>query len=381
MKILFFHNTAPDYRIPFFLKMARKVNTKFIFTSMDTNKKMYGNDIDTRKMSELNYNILPSGCNSFKEIKNEIYDSDVDIVVIPPLDNITEIIKGAYIYKLCKCTKKKTLYFWEKWEAPIDKQPVRRRIEELGLKILVKPILRNVNLFLAPGKKTREYLIQLGVNKSRIIHIHDSSEVTVCDTYDIKEKYSIQSESKIILYYGRITKKKGLDNLLKAYAGTNSEYKNRTFIIVAGDGEFKSECEKIATDLNITNILFVGYVNPDNRYLYFSQCDIFVLPGRNHNGSVEAWGLTLNEALQFGKVLISTTSVGAAYELITSKNGFIVQEDNVSELTKALLRSDSEDLKISSVIECERIFSKYNYEKMSNDILGAVNKLRKEVIK
>lgn len=380
MKVLFFHNTAPDYRIPFFIKLSQKLNIRFVFTDMNINKKVYGNNVDTVKLNKLDYGILSNKFNAFKEVKNEIYSKEVKFVVIPPLDNIKDIIKGIYIYKLCKQTGKYTFYFWEKWEAPKSKQPMKRRIKELGLKILVKPILKNVNLCLVPGEKTAEYLTKLGIKKENIMHIHDCSEAPICAVYDIKERYSISKNRKIILYYGRITRKKGLDNLLKAYAKTDNKYKNDTYIIVAGDGEFRPECEKLAKDLNIENIQFVGYVNPDYRYLYFSQCDIFVLPGRIYNGSIEAWGLTLNEALQFGKILISTTSVGAAYELITSNNGFMVQENNIDELTNALIKANSDNLKKSAFQECNKIFNKYNFEVMSNDILASISKFKNQIL-
>lgn len=379
MKILFFHNTIPDYRIPFFIKISKKADIKFAFTSIHLSKNIYGNEINKTALKKINYIALSPGFKALKEIKNEFYTNDPDIVVIQPLDNIKEIVKGYYIYMLCKQSNKKILYFWEKWEAPKNKQSFKRKIKEFMLKILIKPILRNVDLCLAPGKKTKEYFLKLGIKENNIMHIHNSSEATVCNFFNIKDKYLIPKEKSIILYYGRITKKKGLDNLLKAYSNLSDELRNKSFIIVAGDGDFKSECKKLAQDLKIKNIKFAGYVNPNNRYTFFSQSDIFVLPGRVLNGSVEAWGLTLNEALQFNKILISTTSVGAAYELITKDNGFMVKENNIQELSQAIAKAiylcSCSNCIENSIDKYNKVFQEYNYKNMSDDFVNAANKL------
>jgi glycosyltransferase involved in cell wall biosynthesis len=48
----------------------------------------------------------------------------------------------------------------------------------------------------------------------------------------------------------------------------------------------------------------------------------------------EAWGLVLNEAMQFGKPVITTDAVGSAPDLI--KNGSIVKNNDVESLYQAI---------------------------------------------
>ena len=78
------------------------------------------------------------------------------------------------------------------------------------------------------------------------------------------------------------------------------------------------------------------------------------------------WGLTINEAIQCGKVVIGTTAVGAAYELINEYNGRMVEANSVKELRKAI-----EDLLTSNIFELAvqedyKIYQKYNYEYSAN---------------
>lgn len=376
MKVLFFHNTAPDYRIPFFEKVSEKLDTKFIFTAMNINKKIYGNDIDYERINKLDYKILQGGIKTLREIHNEVSSKVVDVVVIPPLDSTKEYIKGLYIFLICKYLHKNTIYFWEKWESPKRTQTLKRRFKNCLMRVVARIVFNRVDICLSPGSKNREYFIKAGVKEDNIRKIHDACEVPTCITFDIREKYNIPKESKIVLYYGRIIEQKGLDILIKAFAELPIDVKSNMYLLIVGNGDFKSKCEMLAENLGINNIKFVGYMHPKYRYIYFSQCDIFVHPGRFYEGRTDVWGLTLNEALQFGKVIISTNAVGSAYELINDNNGLMIKENNVYELTEALTKVSVNEFKIKANKESKKIFNKYNYETMSDDFVETVLSFR-----
>lgn len=98
------------------------------------------------------------------------------------------------------------------------------------------------------------------------------------------------------------------------------------------------------------------------RYDYFSQCDVFVLPTYYFKGSVEGWGLTINEAMQCGKICIATEAVGAAYDLITEKNGYIVSPASADSIACAIIDIFNRNGLIGQAKEDERLMKLYNYE-------------------
>jgi glycosyltransferase involved in cell wall biosynthesis len=342
---------------------------------MYINKKIYGNDIDYESMSKLDYFILSKGIKGFVEIYKEVCSMKFNVVVIPPLDSINEYIKGLFIFCLCKYKRKKTVYFWEKWEAPKNKQPLKQRFKNCLMRNTAKVIFKRVDMCLSPGRKNREYFIKAGVKNENIREIHNSSEVPRCDSFNIKKKFLIPQNCKIILYYGRIIRQKGLDILIRAYSQLPKEIKLNTYLLVIGDGDFKLECEVLANKLCIENIKFIGYVNPQYRYIYFSQCDVFVLPGWFYKGKTDVWGLTINEALQCGKVIISTNAVGSAYELINNNNGLMIEENNVNSLKSALISLYDNPLDHKAVKEAAKLLKKYNYETMASDFYRAIIKV------
>ncbi len=64
--------------------------------------------------------------------------------------------------------------------------------------------------------------------------------------------------------------------------------------------------------------------------LYASH-HIFVLPAIN-----EQYGVSVNEALGYGLPVICTNSCGASFNISNGNNGFVIQSDNLDELTTAL---------------------------------------------
>ncbi len=341
MNILFFHNTLPEYRIGWFEALSERVNVEFVFTNEKQNEKDYGFEIEYERAKKLKCTFLPGGKQGIRELKQIIENVEkYDFVELPPIDSIREVIYSAYIIYKCRKKNVKTGYFWEKWDAPIEKQPVMRRIKNLVLRIIPGVIYKQVDVIFSTGKKNREYFISNGVNKNKIVWIPDVSETPECEYSDLRKKYTIPSESKIILYLGRVLRQKGVQNLIEPYALLCSDVKDSSYLLIAGDGENLENCKKLAEKLKIKNIKFVGSVRPSIRGSYFSQCDIFVYPVTYFKGRVDVWGLTINEAIQHGKIVIATEAVGSAYELIENGvNGYRIEPDNIEQLKDALMMS------------------------------------------
>lgn len=371
MKLLFFHNTAPEYRIPFFLKLSKKIDVKFIFTMMDTNKKVYDNEIDYEKLDDINYKIIGKSLNRYIQIFNSIRKSECDVIIIPPLDSLLEYLDGLLIFILGKIKRKKIAYFWEKWEAPSDKIPFKKHLKNSIQKNVCKIIINNIDRCIASGSKSKEYFKSLGISEKKITIIPDCSLAEKRkNTYNLRERYSIEKNKKILLYYGRIVERKGLDKLIEAYGMLKKNID--LCLLVAGDGNFKNKCEEMVNDKKLDNIIFTGKIHPDERSVFFSQCDIFILPSYFYEGIVEAWGLTVNEAMQFSKPVISTTAVGSAYDLINGKNGIMVEENNILQLKKAIEKVLDDDFIKNAEVECEKTIKKYTYENMVNDFINSI---------
>lgn len=365
MKVLFIHNTIAHYRIPLFCGLNNKLSIDFLFTRENLSKQIYGNDLDYKKIKDINYSFLPSGIKRYKKIKEMVGSEKYNKIIIPPIDTFKDYIDCMLISFISKKKNKKLFYFGEKWEAPISKQPKKKYLKNRLQALAMKSILKNIDMCIVSGSKSQEYFINLGIKKENIKVAIDASEVEKNDNcLDIRSKKSLNSETKLILYYGRIIKRKGLDKLIKAYKEIYYKHKN-VALIICGDGkEFKEECINLTKELKVKNVFFEGYIDPKNRYDYFSQSDVFVLPSYFYNGISEAWGLTVNESIQCMTPVIATEAVGAAYDLLNGMNGIMILENNIQELKDALeeFLYKKDIYKIKQ--ECIKTYKMYNYENM-----------------
>jgi glycosyltransferase involved in cell wall biosynthesis len=373
MKVLFYHNTASEYRIPLFQEMSEKLDITFVFTRMSLAKKIYGNDTDDEKLQHIRYILLNEGFRAFCEIWRQISNKDVQCVVMPTLDSFMETLLAYWIFAVAMIKNKKVFYFWGKWEAPNNQQSIGKKIKNTVQRTIARFVYRRADHCFTYGEKSKKYFINNGIIPDKISITGNVSMMPVCACSDLREELNIPHNSKIILYFGRIIKKKGLDILIHSFHNLPNDIKEHCCLVVVGSGDYENECKEIATTLGIPNIRWCGYVHPDKRYQYFSQCDVFVLPTYHFEGSVEGWGLTINEAIQCGKAVVATSAVGCADELITNQNGRIAVEGSIKSMTIALMDVLDENKMKNVENENKRIMEIFNYHKSADVFIRKFN--------
>lgn len=197
--------------------------------------------------------------------------------------------------------------------------------------------------FVKNGYNSREFFIDLDINKKEILN-----------------KYSINEDfDKIVLFVGRISKLKGLDVLLKAA----KIYENdKTLTLIAGDGEYKEELKVMQEEMKLKNIVFLGSKEHSELRNLYNIADVLVLPSRK-----EALPLVAIESLACGTPAIVTNQSGMD-QIINEDVGLIFEMDNDKMLAE----------KINLILNNKRVFDKhliadYAQKHYSEEIL--INKL------
>lgn len=331
MKIIFFHNTITHYRAPLFSYLHNNSNIEFVFTKINDYKKIYDLNFGSEKF-DFNYKAI----NRISDIIKILKGKDFDIVVLPPIDYIKDFFYAMTI-NMCLFFRPniRKVYFSERWVS--EKRPLKKKITDLLKDISIKICTAKVDRFIVSGSKAREYLNRiLKVNNNKIITSPDCSLIETLSQVKIRDSYNISTNSKILLYFGRIIERKGILNIIKAFEKIERNFDD-IILLICGDGNKKSEYEKFVSENNISNVIFTGSVSPDLRYDYFKEAYIFMYPSYYYNGDIEAWGLSVNEAMQIGVPVITTDAVGSAYDLILNKEtGYMVKENDVNAIYNAL---------------------------------------------
>lgn len=178
---------------------------------------------------------------------------------------------------------------------------------------------------------------------------------------ELKKELGFNSDDKIILYCGRLTKVKGIDKLIDAFKLINDDsYKlliiGQSFFKGSRKNGFLKELEKKCLDVS-TRIKFTGYIHNSLLYKYYQIASLQVIPSMNE----EAAGLVALEGRVSGLKQVVTNSGGISE--YASKNALVVNRDEnvVYNLKEAIINSFNNIETIND--ELEEKFTKEGYYK------------------
>jgi glycosyltransferase involved in cell wall biosynthesis len=132
---------------------------------------------------------------------------------------------------------------------------------------------------------------------------------------------TILSEQPLVLFFGRLSWKKGLDRLLRAFACTPAGV---LAIVGTDDENFSSQLINLAADLRIADrvrILPRTVIGSEKERL-FAAARLVVLPSYSEN-----FGNTVLEAMRRSVPVVVTPEVGAAEIVRKSGAGLVVAGD------------------------------------------------------
>ncbi len=381
-RILFIHNKCMPYRKPLFNMLANRHDVRFIFTN---EKKVEGLCAEHKVLKRHGLGPVNLALGLISVLSQERYD----LIVLPPADLPGGLLDNLICLIAARIKRKPYLIWSGRWKWKEDNKYLIRRFYTFFDRTLIGFIYRNADACISYGMKHKEYLLSLNVSENKIF-IAPQASAAIQDADDnginkIEEELDIGNK-KVILYVGRLIKIKGVNYLIEAFAKIREEMEGACLLIIGEEGLYGKTTEErfsidklklFSEDLGLKlnrDIYFLGDIEGANLSRYYLISNVFVLPGITHR-IAEAWGLVLNEAMQFGKPVISTDAVGAAYDLIEDGiNGFRVPERDVEALYKAMLKilSDKEiEQKMGK--ESKRIISNYSYESMFDGFEKAIN--------
>jgi glycosyltransferase involved in cell wall biosynthesis len=155
------------------------------------------------------------------------------------------------------------------------------------------------------------------------------------DLEALRREFNLAPERPVILFASKLQPRKHADHLLEAYVRLCARGSGRQpYLLMAGDGEQRSELEARARELALDGVRFAGFRNQSELPGLFALADVFVLPSRH-----EPWGLIVNEAMAAGCAVVVSDEVGASADLVTDGvDGFVFPAGDIGALSAALER-------------------------------------------
>jgi glycosyltransferase involved in cell wall biosynthesis len=153
----------------------------------------------------------------------------------------------------------------------------------------------------------------------------------------LREQYAISKEDHVLFVPRRLTKKNGVIYPALGLPAVLEKYPN-TKLIYAGSGEALTEIKKIVDEHHLEDkVVLLGAIPHEKVKDYYALSDIVLVPSVHSAGVEEATSISALEAMGSGSPLIAC-AVGGLKEIVNPhKDGLLVEEKNVGELSDAIL--------------------------------------------
>ena len=142
-----------------------------------------------------------------------------------------------------------------------------------------------------------------------------------------------------VLFVGRLVARKGVDDLLRAFALVRTSLPGARLSIV-GDGPEKDDLVRLAAQLGISDrVEFRGTLLGTSLDQEYERCAVFVLPSKDvaSDPANEGLGLALIEASMHSKPLIGTLHGGIPEVVKQGENGLLVPPADPGSLARAIV--------------------------------------------
>lgn len=206
--------------------------------------------------------------------------------------------------------------------------------QEMNLrrKMSIKGILKNADGIITNSEFTKNLLCQYNVP------LEKTCVITPCPGIapPLNPPPSKGGNGEVILTVGRLVKRKGIDNLIKAF----SELEHDDAILqIAGSGPEKENLEQLTRDLGIQDrVCFFDDPSDEKLSVLYAGCDIFALPARGIRGDIEGYGIVCLEANSFGKPVVASRAGGLTEAVINEETGLLVDPENIEDIARASKR-------------------------------------------
>lgn len=164
--------------------------------------------------------------------------------------------------------------------------------------------------WLATGvSNNRLATIPLGVDTERFYFVPDA-----------RAELGLPEKTPLLLYVGRYSPEKGLDELLQAINALKHLFRRKKArLILLGDGPLRPELNSVIGENSLQDIVHLhGKVHQDELKLWYSAADVLLLPSRN-----EPFGKVFVEAMACGTPTIASATEGPRDHLQHEHNGFL----------------------------------------------------------
>ncbi|MBD3270330.1 glycosyltransferase [Candidatus Peregrinibacteria bacterium] len=243
-----------------------------------------------------------------------------------------------------------------------------------------KRAVKKANKIIVPSQATKDDLIKYyNCKKKKIVVIpHGAPELkgennpvlkkwTKKEKNEILKRVGLKDGELFVLYVGRLETKKNLASLVEAFSRFRQEYPDWKLVLAGKKGiGFEDIISKIAKYNLEKEVIMPGYISEKEKSFLLDKCRIFAFPSL-----YEGFGLPILEAFAYRKPVL--TSKITAMPEIAGEAAFLVDPENIAEISVGLKRMAFDGMLVSKLIEAGDLqLNKFDWENSAEQTFNTI---------
>jgi len=255
---------------------------------------------------------------------------------------------------------------------------IPERVTQEAIKMIISNLAYKTDCITTPSASMKELIEGYGI-KNRIevipnaIHLISFREDDELKRTEIKKKYHLKEDDKIILFVGRIASEKSIDKIIKALAIVKRRSIGKEKLLIVGNGPAMDELKQLTRTLKLEEeVIFAGTVSYEEIQHYYKMAYVFTI-----TSTTETFGIVTIEALASGVPVLAIKAPGAVDILTDGLDGLLVDNDTrkFADALEKIIRKPELRGKLSK--GALKTSEKYSIDTISERMLN----LYREVIK
>lgn len=248
---------------------------------------------------------------------------------------------------------------------------LKRIIHKVLVPIMIYYHKRNLTGIVVGNKEVLEILKNLDVKvPAKLIFWGVNLSLFFPKNQDeCREKFGIIKDVKLIGYFGKIIKEKGLEKLVRAVSELPGYH-----LLLVGNGNYKEELNNIITSLKIqSRIYFYDSVKLNQLADYYNCLDVFVLPTYTAPNCREQYGRVLVEAMACRIPIVGSTCGAIPDVLEGYPSHLIFKEYSLPDLIDKIRKI--EGIQLSENFNINTFLHKFSVENFVSENIKFYNEL------
>lgn len=231
--------------------------------------------------------------------------------------------------------------------------------------------LRHADRVIANSEHTRDTLLRMGIDAVRVTIIYPGVDVSAfrpgLEVSGLREARGIGPDDKLVFSVGRLSRRKGFDQTIRAVARLRSEGIPLRYVI-GGIGEDAAHLDQLIAEHQLQDSVHrIGAVSEAELPRWLNACDVFAMPNREIDGDNEGFGMVFIEAAACGKPSLAGEAGGTGSAVLHGQTGLRVDGVSVEAVADGLrsLLTRPEQTRALGQRALQRVEREFSWERVA----------------